>query len=240
MICGYIRPVLIDNNYDTNAQMQAVEQYAAAHGLSLAGCYSDEPDTAGTRLHLRPGGGKLGSRLERGDQVIFARVGVVFRNLPDLETLVDWWLARGITLHFAGDGIRLEPDTESSKHFLASVALCIRFGHERLSESCRQARARSMAAGTKFNAVAVYGTRWQGKGKRARLVEDTAEIAVMEQIDQWKGAGLSYYHCWQRLLYAKQKTKAGREWSLERVKRIHKRYLAYKAKLAESGAEPTG
>jgi hypothetical protein len=46
--------------------------------------------------------------------------------------------------------------------------------------------------------------------------------------------GLSYYQCWQRLLYSEPKTSAGREWSLERFKRVHKRYLAYKGQLQAS------
>jgi hypothetical protein len=42
------------------------------------------------------------------------------------------------------------------------------------------------------------------------------------------------------LLYAKEKTRAGREWSLERVKRAHKAYERHKAKLAEAEAGPVG
>jgi hypothetical protein len=42
------------------------------------------------------------------------------------------------------------------------------------------------------------------------------------------------------LLYAKQKTRTGREWSLERVKRAHKAYERHKAKLAEAEAGPVG
>jgi hypothetical protein len=60
----------------------------------------------------------------------------------------------------------------------------------------------------------------------------------MEQLDKWRSEGLSYSQCWQRLLYAKQKTRAGREWSLERVKRAHRAYQHRKAKLAEAEARP--
>jgi DNA invertase Pin-like site-specific DNA recombinase len=235
MNCGYIRPVQTNTGTDKEAQLRSIVNYAATQGLSLAGYIGDEPDTAGTRLYERPGGKNLSSRLESGNQVVFANMAIPFRNEADLENLVRWWLARGITLHFAREGIRLEPDSDASEHFLKVLALQIKVRRERLGESCRLARARSKAAGTRFTGVAPYGTRWLGKGKRAKLVPDTAEMAVMEQIDQWKSEGLSYYQCWQRLLYAKQRTRAGREWSLERVKRVHKAYERHKAKLAEAG-----
>jgi hypothetical protein len=40
------------------------------------------------------------------------------------------------------------------------------------------------------------------------------------------------------LRYAKQKTRAGRKWSLERVKPAHKAYEHHKVKLAEAEAGP--
>jgi DNA invertase Pin-like site-specific DNA recombinase len=238
MNCGYIRPVQTRSGTDKEAQLRTIVNYAATHGLSLAGYIGDEPDAARTRFLERPGGKTLSSRLKCGDQVVFARVSIAFRSLADLQNLLACWLLRGVTLHFARERIRLEPGSEISQQFQANVNLLINAQRELTSESCRKARARSKAAGTRFTGVAPYGTRWQGKGKRARLVEDPAEIATMVQIDQWKGEGLSYYGCWQRLLYAKQKTSAGREWSLERVKRAHKAYERHKAKLAEAKAGP--
>jgi putative DNA-invertase from lambdoid prophage Rac len=131
---------------------------------------------------IRPVGGPLLARLERGDIVIAAKLDRLFRSALDALKVVESLKTRGVKLHLldlggdiAGNGL--------SKLFLTIAAAFAEAERDRIRERIGQVKADQKARGRYLGGKVPFGFRL---GKSDELVHHQAEQeAIREMVALW-------------------------------------------------------
>lgn len=129
-----------------NARAYAEALIAANPQLYIAEVYTDPAQSAWKHnLNRRPAGHSLCEVIGSGDHVVFATLDRGFRSVRDLANTLPDWTARGITAHFAGEGINM---ADAGGRLLAhSIVQFAEYEAEITSARTREARAVMVAQG---------------------------------------------------------------------------------------------
>ena len=203
--------------------VELIEQYAQGEDElpPLSDIVSESPEFSDGRLVDRPLGRRLLLRARRGDHLIVAcleQLGCTGRQrIRQLEMLAEM----GLHLH-------LVEFQDGSIHFSPKQALAVveflRLGAEMeqatRTRRTREAMRKKVEAGLPVNQRAPYGMRKVGTGKDARFVDCPWEKKWIDQIVEWREAGLSFPQIHGELRRRRAKTNTGAKWSYPRVKRV--------------------
>jgi putative DNA-invertase from lambdoid prophage Rac len=139
----------------------------------------------------RPAGGRLLSRLKKGDVVIAPKLDRLFRSALDALQVVEDLKKRGVSLHLldlggdiSGNGL--------SKLFLTVAAAFAEAERDRIRERIKDARRRQTALGLYGGGPRPFGFDVVGDGDAKRLIPNAAEQAVVAQMKAMRQAGATY------------------------------------------------
>jgi hypothetical protein len=207
-----------------------ISGYCRARRLKLGRVFKD--DVCKGPWLGRPSGEKLAAALQPHDAVVAPNLGAIYSSPQALLGAVELLKARDAVLHIARFESRFLPDDtkcliltgDVGTAVLVALRIAASFKDATRSEAIADGLAALKAAdpdGRHAN-HAGYGYAWR-RGKR---VEHAAEREQMAAIVRYRQAGYSFNDIYFHFLKNRVKTKAGREWSVARIR------LAYKAALA--------
>lgn len=217
-------------------QKDLARKYASLNNLGEIIGYFIDPATSGKiPVAERTAGRELIGRLKRGDHVIVSKLDRMFRKLSDCVIVLEKFERMGVNLHVCnllGGAIDLgSPMGRFLIHILAAFAELERaFISERTKEGLAR-RKRQNLAHSRFPGYGFkYEKRYNPEEKKYMKVRvsDPDERAVMRKIVQWRIQENPY--TWdeirEHLNYnLKLKTKDGKEWDLNRIRRACKAEL---------------
>ena len=217
---GYVVPT---ENQTSDELVELIKQYTQTENdlPPLSDIVTESPEFSDGRLVDRPVGRRLLRRARRGDHVIVAnleQLGCTGRQqIRQLDVIAEM----GLHLHlveFQDDSVHFSP-----KQGLAVVEF-LKLGAEMeqaaRTRRTREAMRKKMEAGLPVNQRAPYGMRKVGTGKDARFVDCPWEKKWIDQIVEWREAGLSFPQIHGELRRRRAKTNTGAKWSYPRVKRV--------------------
>jgi DNA invertase Pin-like site-specific DNA recombinase len=227
---GYARASTKKQSDSPETQSVNIGNYAALNHLGDVIFFVDPAKSGKAPWEKREAGGDLFSRLKPGDNVIVAKLDRAFRKLSDCVVVLENFERVGIKLHICnmlGGAIDLSsPMGRFLIHILAAFAELERAF---ISERTRDGLANKKRKGIRHARFPGYGFRWEkrvidGKSQRVRVPDDQ-EREVMNSIVQWRKGDppLSWDEISQRLRrILNLKTKEGREWDVNRVRRAYR------------------
>jgi DNA invertase Pin-like site-specific DNA recombinase len=232
-VYGYPRASTKKQVDSPETQMENVRRYAALQGLGEVTFYVDAAKTGKVPWQNREAGRELFARLKPGDEVIIAKLDRAFRKLSDCVVVLEQFQAQGIKLHVVnllGGAIDLSsPMGRFLIHILAAFAELERAF---ISERTRDGLANKKRLGAAYTNFPGYGMRWErrlvhGKWQKFK-VPDQQEREVMGSILRWRAEEPAW--AWKEisdhLTYKlKLKTKDGKTWDINRVRRAWKAEL---------------
>lgn len=169
-----------EKGYSLPTQLDAMRDYAKAHGLQVVCELQD--DYSGAKLN-RPALDVLRGKLERkeAEAVIVYAADRLSRNLAHLLILREEFNRAGIELHYVNRG--KAEDTAESRLTENIEGVIAEFEREKIKERTRRGKIAKAKAGKWVGSGrAPYPFRQVGKGKEARLEIDRAKAAVVERI----------------------------------------------------------
>src|SRR3954447_5449490 len=194
-VYGYTRVSTAEQAADDRTSLETQRRKIAA-AAELSGLTLDtlieETGVSGTKpLAVRPEGGPLLARLQKGDVLIVAKLDRAFRNAADALATAEQMKARKVDLIIADMGS--EPVTQNgvSRMFFGMLALVAEFERDRIRERLSDGKDAKRAAGGHIGGVAPFGFRKVGAGRAARLEEDPAQQAALADIRAMAADGLS-------------------------------------------------
>ncbi len=235
---AYARPELGREAASLDEQLQAIDRYYSANlkpEFGWAGLYWDAPAVGKLSFSDRRGGGVLNSRLERGDQLIIAKLHCAFPIWRDFAVMAECWTARGVGLHLLDFRLSRQPLT--GRKLLRMIACFARYERGRRAEWTRAGLAKRKQAGKASGHYAGYGFRYIGSKGRRRKVPDPQERQVMAEILRMHLEGFSWADIYVELLGQRVTTREGKEWSVRRIERACQAELALRESEGEGGFE---
>ena len=171
--------------------------------------------------------------LRRGDHLVITKIDRAFRSTADCALKVGMLHRMGVRLHivdFMGDSVDIA--TAQGRMFLHIVAAFAEYERELISQRTKEGLAHRKRKGVAHTHFPGYGFKWKKvwiDGKLTKIKEsDPEERAVMQSILRWRiqDNPLSWKEIRDHLVFnLKLKTKEGKEWSLERIRRSCKAEL---------------
>jgi DNA invertase Pin-like site-specific DNA recombinase len=151
-VYGYVRVSTEDQATDgalLAIQQRQLEGWAMQRGWPIAQVVVEPGVSGGIPFAERPEGGKLWSRLQKGDVVVAAKLDRMFRSAADCLTVVEAFKTRGISLFLldlnggaddvSGNGI--------ARLFLTIVSAFAEFERDRIGERIRATKRAQKARG---------------------------------------------------------------------------------------------
>ena len=156
--------------------------------LELSEIFVDEAVSA-TKLPLRvrQAGHALDLELKRGDHIVFSTIDRGFRSIADMAATLPDWIARGVEIHFALDGLTM---SDPSGRMMANV-VCMFAQFEAELTSARTKEARSqLAAKGKFTGgrEPAFWKIYRSDGTK-RLVLDKQRIVAFRLVNLLRHLG---------------------------------------------------
>lgn len=201
--------------------------------------YADPNTSSKTPFHERTAGRSLNANAKSGDVIVLHRLDRAFRSLGEFCTVTEEWKRRKIEVHivdFFGMTIAMDDDRQT---FLFGVLACFN-QHERtmISVRTKEALANIAYSGRRHTRFPGYGRQWM-KTKRMITrpdgsvrpevvrVQHDGEREIMRRIVAWRNQRPHVEFTKIREILAKEgaKTKEGREWTVDRIKRAFKAEL---------------
>lgn len=169
-----------EKGYSLPTQLEAMRQYAAAHGLQVVRELQD--DYSGAKLD-RPALDTLRGMLERkeADAVIVYAADRLSRSLAHLLILREEFNRAGIELHYVNRG---KSDNTAESRLTENIeGVIAEFEREKIKERTRRGKLAKAKAGKWVGSGrAPYPFRQVGKGSEARLEIDEAQATVVRRI----------------------------------------------------------
>jgi putative DNA-invertase from lambdoid prophage Rac len=193
-VFGYCRVSLAKQAEDGNGldvQRRQIEGYAMMHGLTVDDILVEEGVSGSVPIAERPAGGRLLSRLKKGDVVIAPKLDRLFRSALDALQVVEDLKKRGVSLHLLDLGGDISGN-RLSKLFLTVAAAFAEAERDRIRERIKDARRRQTALGLYGGGPRPFGFDVVGDGDAKRLIPNAAEQAVLAQMKAMRQAGATY------------------------------------------------
>jgi putative DNA-invertase from lambdoid prophage Rac len=193
-VFGYCRVSLAKQAEDGNGldvQRRQIDGYAMMHGLTVDDILVEEGVSGSVPIAERPAGGRLLSRLKKGDVVIAPKLDRLFRSALDALQVVEDLKKRGVSLHLldlggdiSGNGL--------SKLFLTVAAAFAEAERDRIRERIRDAKRHLAAQNIYGGGKRQFGFDIVEDGDEKRLVPNEAEQAVLAEMKAMRQAGATY------------------------------------------------
>lgn len=156
--------------------------------LELQEIYVDEAVSA-TKcpFKMRNSGGELDSKLQSGDHVVFATIDRAFRSIADMAAVLPDWIARGVEVHFALDGLTM---SDPAGRMMANVVcMFAQFEAELTASRAKESRAQLAAKG-KFvgGREPAFWRIYRSSGTK-RLVLDKKRIVAFRLVNLLRHLG---------------------------------------------------
>ena len=248
-IWGYQRVSHVDSKQSGNGfevQRTSIEHWVESlirryPHLKFGGWFQDDVVSGRIPLAKRKAGRFLVDRLRPGDHVVFSRIDRGFRNMRDLTNMLETWLDKGVGVHFAD--LNIDATTPSGKMTLHVIGSMAEYEASMVGLRNRETIAVLRKAGRFVGGNPPLGFKWHSPGgnQRQRLVTDTEQRRVMQEIVRVRLTGLSwvriadhierklaeYEHRPYRLLGFRKKMGG---WSPKTCERAYHRELELQAK----------
>ncbi len=216
-VFGYTRALYGEQQSGLAAHQQPAETVRAERfpDLTWGGWFLDAASSRNVPFVDRPAAGELNRRAQRGDHIIIPSMVRAFRDLPDFLLMVELWKDRGITCHL----LDADLDTSADQGKLKVLDFAAKVERERRGERTRETLARRKTRGKVCNGFPGYGFKLVGpRGKRRRVI-DKAERRIMAYIARHHLEGFTWDAIYYHFLENGIRTRTGKEWSQQRIRR---------------------
>ena len=191
-VYGYLRVSTLEqvDNSSMMEQRRVIKGLALTHNLYVHNLIQDGGVSGSVPFLGRVAA--HGVQLKAGDVVIVAKLDRYSRDLEDALYSMRWCKENGVRLIINGHGdVTDEQNLMSRLMFEIMGAFA---GHERrvIKQRMGEGREAKRAAGGHIGGSAPFGYRVEGSGRDAKLVEDPAQQAALQQARELRAAGMSY------------------------------------------------
>lgn len=216
------------------AQVAAIEHYAALKGLTVMETVTDPSMSGGVPLTEREGGARVLDMVRRGQvgAVIVMKLDRMWRNCGDCLSTVEQWDRSGTALHIvAFGGQAIDTRSAAGKFFLTLMAGAAEMERNMARERTRDALAAKSARGELVGAVKM-GYTAVDSGRRRTYNGVTKPVMILQANPQEQAAiarvvALSHLGYSLRqicdALTAEGFKPRGKQWQGETVRRIIER-----------------
>jgi len=215
---------------DTSMELQEaqVRAYCTLKGLELVHVLY-EPDVSGfkTKLSARPEGSKIAAMIksEGVQHVIAIKLDRIFRNAADALVTAEKWDNQGVSLHILNvGGQAIDTGSTTGKMFFTMLAGFAEFERNMIVDRINAALAHKKSKGERMGNVP-YGFMADKNVRNelghtvtaAKLVENPAEMAVIERMKALRASGLSLRMVAASLNTEGYRSRRGTEWTISSV-----------------------
>jgi DNA invertase Pin-like site-specific DNA recombinase len=215
---GYIR-VSTDKQSERGvsleAQAEKIRAMAVVHGTQLVEVIQDGGESA--KSLNRPGLQRVVAMVERREvqAVIVAKLDRLTRSVKDLCELLELLERRGVALISVAES--LDTSSASGRLVMNIMAAVSQWEREAIGERTRDALQHKRSQGERVGNIA-FGYRLSAD--RKHVEPDAGEQAVLREIRQLRGSGISLRRIASTLNGQALTTRRGTPWRLEHVARI--------------------
>lgn len=233
---AYLRSSLAKQELSPLVQRQTIDDYCRFH--KVEGPIIEYLDQAVSSKHYvndRPAGGKLMRDLRKGDTVIIAKDDRMFRSAGDCIRVCEQFVRYDVNLVIISlGGMVVDLKTPAGKVVMTIMAAVAEFGRditrERTRDTVRYMKRQGLAVGRPN-----YGFKHKEvtrDGEKVNIVvPDPSEREVMAMLANWRRQRWSYKQIHEKVNYdLKLKTRDGKEWDLNRIRRAIKAELLLQLK----------
>jgi site-specific DNA recombinase len=220
-------------------QLELANDYCKAHKLGEPVLYVDKSTTGGIFVREREAGGKLMRKLRSGDHVILAKADRMFRSLKDCVMICEDFRRLDVSLHIVNfHGMTIDLGTPIGRALLHMMACFAELEKdmisERTSDTIKLLKRKGLACGRP-----AYGFKHKEiirDGEKVNIVvPDPEERAVMAMLANWRRQRWSYKQIYEKVNYElKLRTRDGKEWDPNRIRRAIKAELLLQLKELET------
>jgi DNA invertase Pin-like site-specific DNA recombinase len=189
-------------------------------GYAWGGVYTDQGVSGGVCFANRPEGFKLNLAMERGDVVIISKLDRGFRNAGDFLNVLKDLARREVALVMLD--MNLDTSTPVGRLMASILAVFAEFERDRMRERQAESIAQRRAEGRPTQGNPPYGLKITGPRGDKRFVTDTFNRNIGSHIVRWVDAGWTFEQVYFHMLREKIKTRRGKEWGLNPIRRAYK------------------
>jgi DNA invertase Pin-like site-specific DNA recombinase len=217
----YIR-VSTEEQANSGVSLEAQEDkllaYCKMQGLDVVEIVREEGVSASKPLYTRPQGARIKALIENNqvEHVVALKLDRLFRDAIDALSMTKEWDNKGIALHLVDmGGQAINTKTAMGRFFLGTMA-----GFAELERNLIAERTATALRHKKQN-LKVYGPTPLGYSRENdKLIENTGELACIEQIRELKKQGWSLRRIAEWLSTKGAPTKRGGRWHASTVRYI--------------------
>jgi DNA invertase Pin-like site-specific DNA recombinase len=233
-VLGYARASTDKQEHSPDCQKDRIRDYLAQRGLGGDVTFFTDAATSGkVPIDERAAGKELFKQLRRGDHLVITKIDRAFRSTADCALKVDALHRMGVRLHiidFMGDYIDI--GTPQGRMFIHILAAFAQYERELISQRTKEGLAHLKRKGVAHARYPGYGFKWKKvwlDGKLVKVREACPEERqAMQAILRWRiqDNPLTWKEIYDHLTQTlKLKTKDGKPWTLERIRRCCKAEL---------------
>ena len=160
--------------------------------------------------------------LKAGDVVIVAKMDRLFRSASDALNIAEQFKADGIKIIIADMSSAPITENGTAKLFFTIMAAVAEFEKGRILERMTEGKRGKRSRGGHTGGSAPYGFRVQGKGRDAKLIEDSEEQFVLERARQLHKERRSLREIAVMLRELGMKSRSGLEFKASQIQRMVK------------------
>lgn len=224
MIYGYTRVSTSEQACDGRSSLEDQERRitgaALMRGGSVDRVFSDPGVSGAVPVEERPAGRQMMTRLVAGDTLIVAKMDRLFRSALDALATAQRLQEHGVKLILADMGT--DPVTENgvAKLFFTMLAAFAEFERNRIAERVADGKRAKKAKGGFTGGGAPYGWTKVGDGATASLTRNAGEQNTIAQVLMLRAAGIPLRVISDRLAAAGLKSRNGKPFHQNQIKRI--------------------
>jgi DNA invertase Pin-like site-specific DNA recombinase len=237
-VFGYLQASYSEEIGTPDIQKQIIEEYARRHQFQVDDWYLD-PATEGRKsLDDREAGRELLLKVERGDQVVAARLDLLVRSLLDLTRVLDSWARRGVILHTADKGV-FDPSEPTWELMIRTLNEFAQVKRDLVSSTTKEGLTACRVKGQKVGRWPEYGWRYERRWDARRRghvdvkVPDERERQIMRKVLELRAEGYTIdqirqmlQYTWKALPRPRSRRNSSRTWSNSNVRDLVRRGLA--------------
>lgn len=230
---GYCRVSTADQyreGVSLDAQRDRIESYCTAHGITLAGIFTDPGVSGGTPLADRPEGTKLMDAITRRqvNAVVALKLDRLFRSTVDcLETVQRWDRAKVSLLLIDFNGTQLDTRSAMGRMMLTMASAFAEMERSLIGERTSAALQHLKRQGVRLGGVP-FGFRATEPG--GPLEPEPSELATVREILRLRaqnGPQAGYRAIARHLTASGVPTRHGGAWKPETIRKIVDRAATY-------------
>ena len=223
-VVGYVRVSSEDQareGVSLAIQAEKVRLYCELHALEMVECVSDAGVSAKTLD--RPGIARVLAMLDSAEVagVVIYKLDRLTRSLPDWSALIEGYFGRagGPSLFSVSDSI--DTRTAAGRMVLNIMMTVAQWERETIVERTRGAMAYKRSRGERISRPIPYGSSLGPDGRT--LVDDPAELAVLEDIRLWHAEGWPLRRIASELDARGVPARSGKPWSHSTIQTLLRR-----------------